>query len=188
MCIVNPVRPPRLLLKPRAGLAHRFELGIMLLTAVPMRLAGDEALLARFQFLTGPAFPATTAVWRISQTTDRCLPNAVQAHANAHAQAQAEAEVQAQSLAVQAQAHATAQAQAEQAASRLKKVASMNASQFAGACGTLGSTICWKDLAQTDMGDPHAPPGGHNLPPLLCCDQLVHFTGAEVLHAVIIGW
>ena len=54
----------------------------------------------------------------------------VQAHANAHAQAQVEAEVQAQSLAAQAQAHAAAQAQAEQAASRLKRVASMNASQF----------------------------------------------------------
>ncbi len=57
----------------------------------------------------------------------------VQAHANAHAQAQAEAEVQAQSLAAQAQAHAAAQAQAEQAACRLKRVASMTASQFTGA-------------------------------------------------------
>ena len=57
----------------------------------------------------------------------------MQAHANAHAQAQVEAEVQAQSLAAQAQAHAAAQAQAEQAASRLKRVASMNASQFTGA-------------------------------------------------------
>ena len=68
----------------------------------------------------------------------------VQAHANAHAQAQAEAEVQAQSLAAQAQAHAAAQAQAEQAAGRLKRVASMNASQFTGAqpTGSLRNCTC----------------------------------------------
>ena len=53
--------------------------------------------------------------------------------------------MQAQSLAVQAQAHATAQAQAEQAASRLKRVASMNASQFAGASGG----ITWTPLLES---------------------------------------
>jgi hypothetical protein len=87
-----------------------------------------------------------------------------QAHANAHAQAQAEAEVQAQSLAVQAQAHATAQAHAEQAASRLKKVASMNASQFAGASGPTGLVQSWAYL-EPRMGACRARPAAHNLAP-----------------------